>query len=89
MQQRALGRTAYLEDSALWQSYVQTSHDHLTHMVPQLDPHDDELFLALNQTLHADFQATFPKQHIPNSAVWQDSHPWIKTKWTHRSLNIP
>ena len=86
MQQRALGRTAYLEDSALWQSYVQTSHDHLTHMVPQLDPHDDELFLALNQTLLADFQATFPKQHTPNSAVWQDSHPWIKTKWTHRSL---
>ena len=86
MHQRAAGRTAFLEDSTLWQTYMQHSHEQLTRLIPQLDPHCDEMFSDLNQTLLTAFHATFPPRHTPNPAVWMASHPWIKSKWTHRKL---
>jgi len=85
LQQRSMGRDAFLEDSDLWQRFVQTSHVHLSQTVPTLDPYAEDTFPILNQTLLVDFHYTFPKPHASHTAAWQHSSTWIKNKWTHRS----
>ena len=86
MQQRAAGRSAFLEDSQLWQTYMQTSREQLQRLIPQLDPHRDDMFSDLNHVLLTAFHDTFPTKSKPSPAVWMASQSWITSKWTHRKM---
>ena len=84
-QQRVQCRTAYLEDSGLWQDFLHKSMHTVSDHLRQSDPHDTELIPTLHAAVLQDLQQFFPPVSPSQSAVWKSTANTITCKWHYRN----
>ena len=84
-QQKLAGRTAFLEENAQWQRYMQASTSDLSAHLQGRDPHNPSLFVNITHCLMDGFNQFFPRQAVPKTPAWKKTQSWVAIKWRHRA----
>ena len=84
-QQRVQCRTAYLEDTVTWQTFMHQLQHTTSAYVHQSDPHDSEIFPNLHASVLQDVHQFFPPVSHSRPAVWHSTTDIIQCKWHFRN----